>query len=119
MISFLKRYLRKFSFAFAGLFHGICHDNSILLQCIIGCIVLIGCLFFHLSQWEWSLIIIAIALVIALEFVNSAIETLVDMVCPEYHESAKKIKDYAAAAVLIVSIAAAMIGILIIGGKLW
>lgn len=68
---------------------------------------------------EWALIFIVIGSVIALEFVNSALEEVVDMVCPQYHKSAKKIKDYAAAAVLLMSIVAAIVGVIIIGGKLW
>ncbi|MGX8834230.1 diacylglycerol kinase family protein [Amedibacillus sp. YH-ame6] len=119
MISFLRKYVRKFYFAFAGLFHGVCHDHSIMLQVFIGCAVIVACAFLSLNGMEWALILIVIASVIALEFVNSAIEEVVDMVCPHYHESAKKIKDYAAAAVLMMSIVAAIVGVIIIGGKLW
>lgn len=119
MISFLKKYIAKFAYAFAGLFDGLCHDASILLQCLIGMLVIIVCFFFHLQTWEWVAIIIVIAAVIALEFVNSAIETIVDMICPQYDVRAKKIKDYAAAAVLMMSIAAAVVGIVILGGRLW
>ena len=46
-------------------------------------------------------------------------ETIVDMVSPQYSEGAKKAKDYAAAAVLVMSLAAAAVGIVIIGGKLF
>ncbi|MEG0361659.1 MAG: diacylglycerol kinase family protein [Longicatena sp.] len=118
MLSFLKKYSNKFRYAFAGLFAGIRNDSSILLQCIIGCCVILVCLFLHLTWFEWSLIILLIGSIIALEFINSAIETIVDMISPEYNVLAKKIKDYAAAAVLIMSIVAAIIGILIVGGKL-
>ena len=41
------------------------------------------------------------------------------MVSPQYSEGAKKAKDYAAAAVLVMSLAAAAVGIIIIGGKLF
>lgn len=119
MISFLKRYINKFRYAFAGLFHGITHDHSIMLQCFIGVGVLAVCCFLPLTSMEWVLILLVIGLVIAFEFVNSAIETIVDMVCPDYNESAKKIKDYAAAAVLVVSLVAAVIGCIIIGGNIW
>ena len=119
MISFLKKYALKFRYAFAGLFHGITHDHSIALQCILAVLVMVVCCFLKLSKMEWICIVVMIALVIAFEFMNSAIETIVDFVCPQYHESAKKIKDYAAAAVLVVSISAAVVGVIIIGGKLW
>lgn len=118
MMSFLKKYIRKFYYAFAGLFHGLCHDTSIQLQCFIGVLVIGIGFFFHLRVWEWSIIILVVAAVIALEYVNSAIETIVDKICPQYDIDAKKIKDYAAAAVLVMSIAAAVIGVMILGGKL-
>ena len=119
MQSFLKKYVLKFYYAFAGLFHGLCHDSSILLQCLIGLVVIIVSCFFHLALWEWIIIFMLVAMVIALEFVNSALETVVDKICPDYDLDAKKIKDYAAAAVLVMSIAAAIIAVLIFGGKLW
>lgn len=118
MISFLKKYVNKFRYAFAGIFDGAMHDTSILLQMVIGILVLVVCLFLPLAVWEWTVILILIGSIVALEFVNSAIETVVDMVSPDYSEGAKKAKDYAAAAVLVMSITAAIIGIVIIGGKL-
>lgn len=118
MISFLKNILCKFKYAFHGLFHGFLHDKSIALQYSIGIIVIVVCMFLPMKEWEWCMILSLIALVITLEYINSAIEHIVDFVCPEYHEQAKIIKDYCAAAVLVISIFSAIIGIIIIGGKL-
>lgn len=117
MILFLKKYINKFKYAFAGLLDGITHDRSILLQSLIGIIVIIVCSALHLQIWEWIVIVAFVGAVIALEFVNSALETITDKISPEYSKEAKKIKDYAAAAVLIMSIAAAVAGILIISNK--
>ena len=117
MISFLKKYVNKFRYAFAGLIDGWRTDRSIFLQYMIGCTVLVVCFFLHLEIWEWIVIISFISAVIALEYLNSAIETITDKISPEYSLEAKKIKDYSAAAVLIISIAAAIAGILIIGSK--
>lgn len=117
MILFLKKYINKFKYAFAGLFDGIMHDRSIFLQCLIGIIVVSLCFFLHLRIWEWIVIVAFIGAVIALEFINSALETVTDKISPEYSKEAKRIKDYAAAAVLIMSIAAAIAGILIISNK--
>lgn len=118
MLSCLRKYINKFRYAFAGLCDGILHDHSITLQCLIGLCVLAVCICLPLTCWEWVLIILLIALVIAFEFINSAIEAITDEISPEYSLAAKKIKDYAAAAVLIVSLAAGVAGIIIIGGKL-
>lgn len=118
MILFLKKYVNKFKYAFAGLFDGILHDRSILLQCVIGFFVVFVCSLLQLEIWEWIVIILFIGAVVSLEFINSALETITDKISPEYSVEAKKIKDYAAAAVLVMSIAAAVSGIFIIGNKI-
>lgn len=119
MISFLKKYRNKFRFAFAGLFDGIRNDRSIQSQLFIGILVISICCFLPLTTFEWIIIILMIGIVITMEFLNSAIEQIVDFICPQYDVRAKKIKDYAAAAVLVISICAAIIGLLIIGGNVW
>lgn len=118
MLSFLKKYRNKFVYAFQGLFHGILNDNSIRIQCCIGVIVLALCTFLSLSCMEWVIILLVIGLIVTFEFINSAVEHIVDYISPTYSEQAKIIKDYTAAAVLVMSIVAAAVGILIIGGKL-
>ncbi|MDE6195703.1 MAG: diacylglycerol kinase family protein [Erysipelotrichaceae bacterium] len=119
MISFLKKYKRKFQYAFQGLLYGCLKDRSIRLHVGIALLVIGVCAYLSLSMMEWCFIIGSIFIVLAFEFVNSAIEGIVDFISPNYHKEAKKIKDYAAAAVLLISFLAAMIGIYIIGGKLW
>ena len=119
MKSFLKRSIAKFQYAFQGLRHGLGKDRSIQTQAMIGAVVIIGCIPFSLYIYEWILILSMILLVLAAEFLNSAIETLCDKLYPEYHPEAKKTKDYAAAAVLLISMIAAVIGIYVIGGKLF
>jgi diacylglycerol kinase (ATP) len=53
--------------------------------------------------------------VLALEIINTAIESFVDLVEPNYNPVAGKIKDLGAGAVLIFSIISALIGIMIFG----
>lgn len=118
MKSFTNRLTAKFRYAFQGLFHGICHDSSIRIQCSFAVLAMIAGILFHFTVTEWMIILLAIALVIAMEFVNSSIERLCDLSAPHINEASKRIKDYAAAAVLVVSIGALLVGLLIIGGKL-
>jgi diacylglycerol kinase (ATP) len=65
------------------------------------------------------LLTLAIGAVWTAEAFNSSIEFLVDLVHPEWHEHAGRIKDLSAGAVLLISIASAVIGILIFGSKLY
>lgn len=114
MISFLKKLRDKFYYAIVGCIDGFLQDKSIRLQVVIAIIVVIIGMFLQLHILEWIIVVSMIGFVIALEYINSAIELLVDMVSPTYHPLAKKIKDYAAAAVLVSSITAVILTIFII-----
>ena len=52
--------IHKFGYAFAGLWTGIRQDSSIALQCVLGAVTIIVCLFLPLSAIEWCLILIMI-----------------------------------------------------------
>ena len=72
----------------------------------------------HLETWEWVAVVFAIASVIGAEAMNTALEKVVDLASPEWHELAGQAKDAAAAAVLIVSLGAAAVGLIIFLPKL-
>lgn len=67
-----------------------------------------------LSATAISLIIFISAVVIATEMVNSALETILDSMFPEYHQGVRQAKDLAAGAVLVLSLAAAVIAVLLL-----
>ena len=62
----------------------------------------------------WALIVLCIALIVALEALNSALEYLIDRLHPEIHEEIRCAKDAAAGAVLLASIGAALVGALML-----
>ncbi len=118
MHSFLKALFNKFANAFRGIAYGLANDRSIALQWMIGAAVIVFGLLYGFTLSEWAMIVLLICLVIAAEFFNSAIEKCVDLISPDYHELAKVIKDYGAAAVFVISMAAFILGILILKGVL-
>jgi diacylglycerol kinase (ATP) len=76
--------------------------------------------FLQLTASGWALILLAIALVWIAEFLNTALEAVVDLASNhQHHELAKVGKDVGAAAVLIAAISSVMIGLLILGPPLW
>lgn len=79
---------------------------------IAALVVLVAGLFFRLSALELILITLAITLVLFAELFNTAIEVVVDIVCPEFHPLAKRAKDVAAGAVLMAGVGAAVLGYL-------
>jgi len=82
------------------------HFFSALVVTIAGIIT-------GLSSIEWLVIVIAIALVIGAEMINTAIESVVNLASPEIHPLAKQAKDVAAGAVLVFAITSVIIGLLI------
>mgnify|MGYP000107701379 CR=1 FL=1 len=74
--------------------------------------------YLHITLMEWMAVTFAIASVIGAEALNTAIERAVDVASPEWHETAGQAKDAAAAAVLVFSIGAAVVGGLIFVPKL-
>lgn len=83
-------------------------------------IVLVFSILFQLSKIEWLFILISIFLVLITETINTAFETIVDLVTDrKYHILAKKVKDMAAGAVLLSAILACLIGAIIFIPKIW
>ncbi|WP_411343207.1 diacylglycerol kinase family protein [Paenibacillus sp. WLX1005] len=75
--------------------------------------------FFDVSQVDWILLILAISLVLGTELLNTAVEATVNLFSPDIHPLAKKAKDAAAGAVLISSLAAAVIGLIVFWDPFW
>jgi len=75
--------------------------------------------FFDISRVEWCAVVGAIGLVFTAEGVNTAIESVVDLASPKMHPLAGRAKDVAAGAVLLAAMAAAVIGLLVFGPRVW
>lgn len=83
-----------------------------------GLAVLFAALFLPMSYADWLWILLSSFLVIVMEIWNTVIENLVDLVTEEYHPTAKKVKDMAAAAVLMSTGFAVITGTIILLPKL-
>jgi len=68
---------------------------------------------FVLSAVEWMICLLCFGLVIGAEMMNTAIESIVDLVSPQKQKLAGKAKDIAAGAVLVSAIVAAIAGLII------
>lgn len=119
MISFLKSRARSFRYAFAGWRFVLRTQRNAWIHMTVSMLVLVLGLWLGLAARDWALIILAIALVWTSEFINTALEAVVDLASPQHHRLARVGKDVGAAAVLIAAISAALIGFLILGPPLW
>lgn len=109
----LRKRLRSFRYAFHGIQLLIRYEHNAWIHCFAAVCVITAGFLTGLSAMEWIVVIFAIGMVLAAEAVNSSIEALADLVSPGYNEAIKRTKDLAAGAVLILAIAAAIIGMII------
>lgn len=105
--------VRKFQNALRGLQAAFQAEWSFRLQ--VGAAIAVGIAGFTvgLTRLEWVFLLLAVGLVLALELLNSMLEKTLDLLHPTEHALVRYIKDAAAAAVLIASLAALAIGILL------
>ena len=99
--------------ALNGIEYAVNHERNVKIEILFGIMVSIAGFIIHISIFEWLIIVLTIAMVITLEFVNTAIERVVDLVTTDYKELAKVSKDVAAGAVLFMSMFSVIIGIVI------
>ena len=106
----IKRFIKSFKYATEGIIVTLKSEQNIKVHVFIMMLVIIFGIILKINKIEWIICIILFGIVISSEFFNTAIETIVDMVCPEKNDKAKIAKDTAAGAVLINAIAAFIIG---------
>ena len=109
----------SFGFALRGLWILVATQANARIHAVATLLVIGAGFWFALTRMEWCAVVAAIGLVWIAEGLNTALEFLTDLVSPEHHPLAGKAKDVAAGAVLAASIAAAVIGAIIFGPKLW
>lgn len=109
----LKRRLLAFKYALQGLKWAFSSQPNLWIHLLATICVIILAFYFHLKPFHWVILVFCIVSVFTVELINTAIEWLVDSIYKERHSLAGKIKDVAAAAVLITSLGAAIIGIII------
>ena len=111
--NFITNRLKSIGYAFKGAYLLITTEASIKVQFLIAIIVTVAGFYYNLSPIEWIVQILAIASIMALEGINTAIEEMADFVHPEQHKKIGLIKDLAAGAIFIFAIAAIIIGFII------
>jgi len=110
--SFSRR-LKSFSYALNGLKILLKEEHNTRIHLVAAMVVVIVGFVLEVSTTEWIALVFAIAFVITTEILNSSIENIADFISPEKHEAIKKVKDLAAAGVLISAITALIVGMII------
>lgn len=114
-----KRLLKSFSYAIEGIKYTLINEQNLIVHIICAILVIIFGFIFKISALEWISIFVIIGLVVCAELINTSIEAIVDLVCPEVHPLAKIAKDTASGAVLSLAIASIIVGMIIFLPKIF
>lgn len=109
----LAKVFKSFGYAFKGVVSLFRYENNAKIHLIAGIVAVATAFYLELNPTEWCILVIQIALVMAAEAFNTAIEKLCDVISPEKHPVIGTVKDIAAGAVLITAIAAVISGLLL------
>jgi diacylglycerol kinase (ATP) len=117
--SHIRGRIQSFRHAFAGWWYMLRTQRNAWIHAIFtGAVVIVGA-WLGLSRVEWAIIALTIGAVWMAEFVNTALEAVVDLTSPNAHPLAKAGKDVAAAAVLVAALTSVAVGLLVLGPPLW
>jgi diacylglycerol kinase (ATP) len=109
----MRSLIAAFGFAFAGVWYLLRTQRNAQIHCLVGlCALALGAAL-RIARWEWLALVLTIALVLAAEGVNTAVEAAVDLASTARHPLAKVAKDVAAGTVLLCAIASVVVGCII------
>lgn len=109
----IKRFFKSFGYAVEGLIYAFKYEQNMLVHILATISVVILGIVLDISAIEWLICFLIIGLVIATELINTSIEAVVDLTCPETNPLAKVAKDTAAAAVMVFAIVAILLAVFI------
>ncbi len=102
---------KSFGFALQGFRFAVSTERNIKVMLGGGAFAVAMGLLLQIDLISWAIILLCCGCVLAAELMNTAVETIVDLVSPEYHPLAGHAKDVAAAAVYVLSFLVALVGI--------
>ena len=113
---------RKFSSSFKDCLNGFkyinTNEDNFKREIFLGIIALLLSYILKVSKIEFIIVIIMIALVLVCEVINTTVEKIVDLICPNYNKLAGEVKDIAASSVLLMCIFSLVVGVIIFVPKI-
>ncbi len=104
---------RSFLFAIQGCRTAVRSERNIKVMLAVGACAVIAGIIVGLDALSWAIVLLCCGVIISVELVNTAIETTIDLVSPEFHPLAGRAKDIAAAGVWVLSTIVAIVGIVV------
>ena len=109
----MNRFIHSLGFAWKGLRKAFAEQRNLKFHFSAALAIIAAGFYFEISPEEWMVVVLTIGFVIGTELINSSIEDLVNLMSPQHQPLAGKIKDIAAAAVLIAAVTSVIIGFLV------
>jgi len=103
----------SFGHAIDGLWHLIRTQRNFRIHLALAVLVALLATLLRFTAQEWAVLALTVALVLALEGLNTGIEIAVTLASPERRPEAKAAKDIAAGMVLLAALAALIVGALL------
>jgi diacylglycerol kinase (ATP) len=103
----------SFRYAFSGLRYLLWTQRNAKIHTAISLAAIALAFVLRLDRYEWLTLMLTIAIVLAAEGVNTALEAAVDLASPDYHPLAKIAKDVGAGTVLLTAIGAVLVGLVL------
>jgi diacylglycerol kinase (ATP) len=111
----MNRLINSFGFAIRGFRAAISSQPNLRIHLVASLMVIALGFILDVTVLEWCILLLCIGLVISAELFNTAIEKMIDMISPEWNDKAGRVKDMAAAAVLVLAFISLVIGSIIFG----
>lgn len=105
--------LHSFYYAFRGIKKAVISERNMRFHIVTMIFLIIFSPFYDFTKAEYCLLFMTIGMVISSELMNTAIETVIDMISPSYSKGAETAKDIAAGAVCVTAVFAAVIGVIL------
>ena len=113
-----KTFLQGVGYCLEGISHTFKNERNFRIEILLGILAVILSFLLKISILEWVIIVFMITLVLVLELVNTAFESMVDLYTQEYNKIAKATKDVIAGAVLVTCMFSLVIAFLIFFPKI-
>lgn len=108
-------FLESFGYALQGIAAILRRERNFKVMLAMGVLAVIAGFVLRIDAMSWVLVILMIGAVLAGEMINTAIEAVVDLASPQLHPLAKLAKDLGAGAMLVLSVAVAIGGLIVYG----
>ena len=110
--------LRSFGYAFEGVAYILRTQRNARIELAAAIAAVALAAWLGITSIEWAVLVLTIAVVLALEWINTALELAVSLASPERHPSAKAAKDVAAASVLLGAVVSVVVGLLLFAPRI-